>query len=104
MLTHHTLEPIHGEIAAEEPRSLLRHSLAELTAVLLGIAVGAGMLALYLLALAWDPIDRRLGLHARRRVERHALLVEEGLAALVSDTRPRLRTVGVLPSPSGVDQ
>lgn len=43
-----------------------------LTAAQLGVAVAAGvwLLLLFGLALAWDPLDRRLGFHARRRLER----------------------------------
>lgn len=38
--------------------------------LVLEVVIGAWLLLLFLLALAWDPLDRRLGWHARRHAER----------------------------------
>ena len=35
--------------------------------IALEVAIGAVLLLLFVLALAWDPLDRRFGFHARRR-------------------------------------
>jgi hypothetical protein len=43
---------------------------AAVVEVVLEVAIGAGLLLLFILALAWDPVDRRFGFHARRREER----------------------------------
>ncbi|HEU5314599.1 MAG TPA: hypothetical protein VFX49_00690 [Chloroflexota bacterium] len=38
--------------------------------MLLEVALGTCLLALFLVALAWDPIDRKLGARGRRIAER----------------------------------
>jgi hypothetical protein len=48
----------------------LRGDLARLAIILLEVAMGFWLLLLFLLAVAWDPLDRRLGFHARRRTDR----------------------------------
>ena len=49
---------------------MVRSGAAAAVELVLEIVVGAGMLLLFLVAMAWDPIDRKLGLHARRVAER----------------------------------
>ena len=43
---------------------------ARLTSLAPEVALGACLLFLFLVALAWDPFDRRFGFRARRRAER----------------------------------
>lgn len=55
----------------------LRHETGRLVMVVAGVATGIWLLFLFLLAVAWDPLDRRLGFYARRRAARLAALDEE---------------------------
>ena len=41
-------------------------------AIVIAVLVGAGMLTLFLLALAWAPIDRRWGRRGHRQIIRHS--------------------------------
>ena len=43
---------------------------ANVAGLVVETALGAWLLFLFLLALAWDPLDRRLGFRARRYAER----------------------------------
>ena len=50
----------------------LRGGAANVAGLVVETALGAWLLFLFLLALAWDPLDRRLGFRARRYAERLA--------------------------------
>ena len=49
---------------------IVRGAVATVVEMVLEVAVGAGLLLLFVLALVWNPLDRRLGFYARRREER----------------------------------
>ena len=49
---------------------IVRRGAASLVELVLEIVLGAWLLLLLALAVAWDPLDRRIGLHARRRAKR----------------------------------
>jgi hypothetical protein len=59
-------------------QEMVRGGAASLLALVVEIVLGAWLLVLFLLALAWDPLDRRLGLHAQR----HAARLQRGSVAL----------------------
>jgi hypothetical protein len=46
---------------------IVRGGAASVVGLVLETVLGAWLLLLFLLALAWDPLDRRLGFHAKRR-------------------------------------
>ena len=50
----------------------LRRLMEEVTGGVFAVALGVWVLLLFVTALAWDPLDRRLGLHTRRRDLRRA--------------------------------
>ncbi len=49
----------------------VRAGVNELLTLVLEVMVGMWLLFLFFVALAWDPLDRRLGFHARRHAERY---------------------------------
>lgn len=53
------------------------------TAILTEVLLGTWLLFLFMLALAWDPVDRWMGIRARRRVTRRV----SQPATTVVDTR-----------------
>jgi uncharacterized membrane protein len=57
------------EIEASTPRDDLSW---RATSLLLEIVLGTWLLVLFVIALAWDPIDRRLGFRMRRLATRAA--------------------------------
>ncbi len=62
--------------AAAPPASgiaLLHQAGRQAIDLLAATVIGAGVLVLFLLAVAWDPLDRRLGFRARRYERRFAL-------------------------------
>jgi hypothetical protein len=62
-------------------RESMRSSATGMGSLLLELVVGVWLLLLFVLALAWDPLDRRLGFHARRWSGRY------GSAAPAADER-----------------
>jgi hypothetical protein len=61
--------------------------------LVLEVVIGAWLLLLFLLALAWDPLDRRLGWHARRHAERLG-----SRATLLSSAPGAAEAFGVAPA------
>lgn len=49
----------------------VRAGVNDLLTLVLEVMVGMWLLFLFFAALAWDPLDRRLGFHARRHAERY---------------------------------
>lgn len=66
-----------------------RGLIAAAGAMLIEVALGACLLALFLLALAWDPIDRKIGARGKRIAERTRKLshgsAEDAYAILPAD-------------------
>lgn len=52
-------------------RDTVRSGVTDLLTLAFEVMVGIGLLFLFLLAAAWDPLDRRLGLRDRRRAARY---------------------------------
>ena len=55
----------------------LRGEAARVVGVVAGVLMGMWLLFLFAVALAWDPLDRRMGFYARRRAARLAALEED---------------------------
>jgi hypothetical protein len=55
----------------------LRGEAARVVGVVAGVLMGMWLLFLFGVALAWDPLDRRLGFYARRRTARLAAFEED---------------------------
>ncbi len=73
------------DAAAQPPASgtaLLHQAGRQVIDLLAATVIGAGVLVLFLLAVVWDPLDRRFGFRARRHQRRFALrLPQPPLAA-----------------------
>jgi hypothetical protein len=77
---------------------IVRGGAAALFQVVLEVIVGAGLLCLFILALAWSPFDRRLGFHARRHA--HRLEARQASGALPRERPAADRAFGIAGSPS----
>jgi hypothetical protein len=75
----------HSGAATDGPPASMVHLLPQagrqVADLLAATVIGAGVLILFLLALAWDPLDRRLGFRARRYERRLALRFRRSPAA-----------------------